>query len=75
MLQTTLMHPGHVGEAWVRLAVPAARLGVSPRLLLSEIERGALGVVRIREFGRRNLLMVAAADADRIVSQINGPTA
>lgn len=50
---------------WLRLSEAAARVGIPPRLLRSDIEAGR-AALRTQVLGKRGLLFVAAEDADAL---------
>jgi hypothetical protein len=50
---------------WVRLSEAAARVGIPPRLLASDIEAGNAHV-RTQTFGRRGLVFVASEDVEAL---------
>ena len=52
-------------DRWVRLSEAAARIGVAPRLLRSDIETGVANV-RAQRFGKRALMFVASVDCDAL---------
>jgi len=54
---------------WERAGVAAQRIGIPPRLLLSQIEAG-LADVRCARLGRRGLVHLAANDVDQLASRL-----